>query len=294
MDVAYDVIGLYVLLAVWAVALIVGLRRRSFGPFFGLGLLLAVMINGRYFIEGPPDAIAFFIGIYDTFDNIGLDRTEGAPALATCVDNACTVWGDRYVNHPSWGVAFHDRFTNSTSLRTGLLYAHIGLNTVALLLMHYQLWRPGTGANRDRHRLLGKLAFGMITLGTIAAIGMASEHSAVTEYGGIWAELGFYSMSAVVWLTGLAGVVTARRGDVGAHRIWMIRHLGAMWGAFWLFRVMLVFTGPLFRSWESASILTSIWFSAPLGVLIAEYFRVRYQRQRHETSASTKAAVAAG
>jgi hypothetical protein len=46
-----------------------------------------------------------------------------------------------------------------------------------------------------------------------------------------------------------------------------------MWGSFWLFRVMLVVTGPLFREVETASILWSIWASAPLGILIAERFR---------------------
>ena len=55
----------------------------------------------------------------------------------------------------------------------------------------------------------------------------------------------------------------------------MIRYVGAMWGSFWLFRVMLVVTGPLLRNWEAASILLSIWLSAPLGILIAEFFRIR-------------------
>ena len=275
--IAYDVLGFYALLVVWAVLLVAGFRRRQFGRFVGFGIALLLILNVRYFIEGPSGAIAAFVGIYDTFDNIGLGRTEGAPALATCVDNACTVRGDRYVNHPSWGVAFYDRFTNGPPLRTNLLYAHIFFNSAAFVLMHYQLMRPGTGAGRDRHRRLGRVTFVALTLGTIGAVWLASEHGSVTEYGGILAELGFYSMSAVVYSTALAGVVAARRGDPASHRVWMIRHAGSMWGAFWLFRVMLVGTGPLLRNHESASLLISIWFSAPLGVLIAEYARTRLQ-----------------
>ncbi len=97
-----------------------GLSRGR--AFLGWGIVILLFLNVRYFIEGPPAAIAFFIGIYDVFDNLGLGRQEGAPALAQCVDNACTVWGDRFVNHPSWGVAFHDRFLNGPQFRTNLLY----------------------------------------------------------------------------------------------------------------------------------------------------------------------------
>ncbi len=286
MTVAYDVIVFYGLLAVWAVLLVWGLRRRRFGPFFVFGLALLLLLNIRYFVEGPPAAIAFFIGIYDTFDNLGLGRTEGAPALATCVDNSCTVWGDRYVNHPSWGVAFHDRFLNGPQLRTNLLYGHIFFNSIAFVLMHYQLARPGLGSQRDRHRLVGRVSFAAVTLGTICAVWLASEHGSVEDYGGILAELGFYSMSAVVYGTAVMGVIRVRRGDVASHRTWMIRHIGSMWGAFWLFRVMLVFTGPLLRGWNTVSLLISIWLSAPLGVLIAEYVGNRRAPDRSRSGAS--------
>ncbi len=275
MTIAYEVLVLYAALAVWVSLLVVGFKRRNFWPFLGFGLLIGLFLNLGYFLRGQPASIAYFIGIYDVFDNLGLGRDEGAPALAQCVDNACTVWGDRYVNHPSWGVAFHDRFLNGPQSRTNLLYVHIALNTVAFVLLHLQLWRPGTGANRARHRLLGKIGFVAITLGTIAAVSLASEHSAVEEYGGIMAELGFYSMSVFVYGAAVASMVTARRGDIASHRKWSIRYAGAMWGAFWLFRVMLVVTGPLLRNWESVSLLLSIWLSAPLGILIAEYFRTR-------------------
>ena len=49
----------------------------------------------------------------------------------------------------------------------------------------------------------------------------------------------------------------------------MFRYAGSMWGSFWLFRVMLFVLGPLLRDYNTASILICIWFSAPLGILIA-------------------------
>lgn len=283
---AYDVLVTYLALVIWAVLLVRGFRQRRFGSFLIFGLALLVVLNVRYFIEGPPSAIAYFVGIYDVFDNLGLGSDEGAAALATCADNACTVWGERYQHHPSWGVAFYDRFLDAPLLRTSLLYAHIGFNTAAFVLMHLQLARPGTGPRPARHRLVGRVWLGALSLGTAGAVWLASEHSEVDEYGGILAELGFYSMSAFVFGTALLGVRAARQGDAASHRTWMIRHAGAMWGSFWLFRVMLVVTGPLFRSVETASILWSVWASAPLGIVIAEWLRRSLDERPTEAEAS--------
>lgn len=284
MTIAYEVLGFYVALVVWAVLLVIAVKQKSYRTFLGFGIAILLFLNIRYLVTGSANGIANFIGIYDVFDNIGLGRTEGAAALATCPDNACSVWGDRYVNHQSWGVAFYDRFANGPALRNNLLYAHIFFNTIAFVLMHYQLFRPGTGANRARHRLLGRISFGAVTVGTFFALWLSTEHGEVSEYGGNWAMVGFWSMSAFVYGTAIMGVVTIRRGDHAAHRIWMIRFAGSMWGAFWLFRVMLVVTGPLLRNYESASILISIWFSAPLGIAIAEAFRRRSVRRPTATS----------
>ena len=83
------------------------------------------------------------------------------------------------------------------------------------------------------------------------------------------------------------GALAARRGDLEAHRVWMIRFIGAMWGSFWLFRVMLFVLGPLLRGWDAAALLACIWLSAPLGVLIAEV-----ARRRMEARGGARAAVA--
>jgi uncharacterized membrane protein YozB (DUF420 family) len=286
----YDVLAVYLALAVWAALLVVAVRRRSYGRFLGFGVVVLLALNVRYFIEGQSKAIAFFVGIYDVFDNLGLSASRSAPALARCLGNTCTVWGDRYVNHPSWGVAFYQRFANGPRLRKSLLYGHIFFNTAAFVLMHVQLLRPGTGGNRVRHRRIGRVAFASVTLGTISAVWLAAEHGRVSEYGGNLSMVGFWSMSAFVYLCAVMGVVTVRRGDTAGHRRWMIRYAGSMWGSFWLFRVMLVVTGPLLRHFETASLLISIWFSAPLGILIAE---VGQRRSRRRVSAEPRTAAIA-
>lgn len=271
MVIPYGVIAVYAALAIWAGLLISGLRTRQFWPFliFGLGLLL--FLNIRYVIEGVPGGIAFFIGIYDVLINIGVDQSVGAGAMAACPDNNCTVWGETFTQHPAWGVAFHDRFLNGPELRTNLLYGHLICNSVVFVLLHIQLARPG--GRSGWHRLLGRTSFAFLTVGTICAVWLSTEHGPVGDYGGSLSSWGFYSMSFFVYGTAVMGVLAIRKGDADSHRVWMIRFAGSMWGAFWLFRVMLFVLDPLLRDVPSAAILICIWFSAPLGILIAEVVR---------------------
>ena len=278
MDLPWGVIIIYAALALWAALLVDGWRRRSFRIFLGFGVLLMLVLNVRYFIEGTTGAIPFFIGIYDLLDNLGLSDSETAAAMASCPDNACTVWGDRFTRHPAWGVAFYERFINGSSFRNGLLYLHIAFNSVTFVLMHWQLARPGSGneRQRNRHRLIGRVTFSTLTLGTLCAIILAAEHRSVGEYGGNLAMTGFWFMSLCVYGCAIMGVAAARRADAGSHRIWMIRFAGSMWGAFWLFRVMLFVFDPLLRNYNAAALLISIWFSAPLGIAIAEWARHRF------------------
>ena len=267
----YGVIAVYAALAVWAGLLFSGFRTKRFWPFliFGLGLLL--FLNIRYLVEGVPGGIAFFIGIYDLLINLGVDPAVGAGAMSTCPGNDCTVWGDTFVQHPSWGTAFHERFVTGPELRTNLLYGHLVCNSVVFVLMHIQLARPG--GTSGWHRMLGRISFAFLSVGTGCAVWLASEHGPVGEYGGSLSAWGFYSMSFFVYASAVMGVLAIHRGDAASHRIWMIRFAGSMWGAFWLFRVMLFVLDPLLRDYEAAAIQICIWFSAPLGILIAEAVR---------------------
>ena len=284
MDLPIGVLFIYGALAVWCVMLIDAFRRGRYGPFLGFGIVLLLVLNVRYFVEGAPSAIAFFIGIYDFLDNLGLTNGQEAAAMATCPHNDCTVWGARFTYHPAWGVAFYDRFLNGPAFRSNLLYGHIFFNSVTFVLMHVQLARPGTGSADGWHRVLGRISFASVTLGTICAMWMASEHGPVGEYGGALSTYGFASMSACVYVCAVMGVIAIRGGDAESHRKWMIRFAGAMWGSFWLFRVMLFVLDPLLRNYEAAAIQICIWFSAPLGIFIAEAFRVQFSSRAREST----------
>lgn len=270
-----DVLLTYLAALVWLGLLARDVRRGRYTSTLVFGVVFTIFLNLRYLIEGAPNAIAFFVSLYDLFDNLGLGAGETAPALASCPDNQCSLWGSRFTQHASWGVAFHERFLHGPALRSNLLYLHLGFNTLAFVLMHIQLAWPARAGDGGRHRLLGRVLFLCVTLGTLSAVWLASELGPVSEYGGAWSKYGFWFMSMCVYGCAVMGVLAIRRGHRALHRIWMIRFAGSMWGAFWLFRLMLIVTGPLLRQWESVSLLLSIWLSAPLGIVLAEWIRRR-------------------
>lgn len=285
MTLPIGVLAIYVALVAWIGLGIDALRRRRFNWFIGWGIGMLLVLNVGYFVRGAPDSIAFFIGIYDVLINVGVSG-DGPAAMGQCAGNACSVWGDTFDFHPKWGVAFYDRFLNGPQFRRNLLYGHIFFNTVAFVLLHVQLWRPGTeGVWKQRHTWLGRLTFASVTVGVACAVWLASEHGAVPEYGGLWSTYGFYFMSACVYVCAVMGVVAILRGDVAAHRTWMIRFAGAMWGSYWLFRVVLFVIDPLLREFDTIAILLVIWGSAPAGIAVAEAWRVAAARRASPRSA---------
>ncbi|MBL8323830.1 MAG: hypothetical protein JNJ89_02615 [Rubrivivax sp.] len=269
------VIAVFVALAVWLVLLVWGVRQRRHGWAIGFGILLMLVLNARYFVEGIPAGIAFFIGIYDVLNNFGLAPDAQVAGMAPCAEGRCSAWGERFALHTTWGVAFYERFVADVPQRTLLLYGHLLFNSLVFVLMHVQMLRTGAGPHRRAHKLLGRASLLFLTLGVGCAVWLASEHGAVPQYGGRLAEFGFYSMSAFVYGTAIMGVWAIRSGDRSGHRIWMWRFAGTMWGSFWLFRIMLFVLDPLLRHHDTVAILVCIWFSAPLGLAIAEVIRRR-------------------
>jgi len=282
------VIAVYVALVVWLVLLVLGVRRRRYGWVIGFGIALMLVLNVRYLVEGAPAGIAFFIGIYDVLNNLGLAPDAQVAGMTGCVDGQCSVWGERFAMHTTWGVAFYERFVGDAPLRSMLLYGHLFFNSLVFVLMHVQMLRTGSGPHRQAHKVLGRVNFLFLTLSVGCAVWLASEHGGVSQYGGRLAEFGFYSMAAFVYGTAIMGVFAIRSGDRVGHRIWMWRFVGTMWGSFWLFRVMLFVLDPLLRDHEAVALLICIWFSAPLGMLIAEIIRRRIDAMEKLPTLPTK------
>ena len=152
--------------------------------------------------------------------------------------------------------------------------------------MMVQLYRPGSGDNPQLHRALGYVSLVCLAAGVSCACLLAAEHGSVAHYGGNLSMLGFWFMASCVSTCAVMGLVSVRKRDFEAHRKWMFRYAGSMWGSFWLFRVMEFVLGPMLRSFDTASILICIWGSAPLGILIAEMMRNLPARRPVERSAT--------
>ena len=109
---------------------------------------------------------------------------------------------------------------------TALLLTHVIGAMVALTLGPFQflprLRRRFTGV----HRGLGRAYLAGVGVGGVGGLGLA-----FVAFGGPVAQVGFAAL-AVAWLAtaGLA-VATIRRGDVAAHRRWMIRNMALTFAA---------------------------------------------------------------
>ncbi|MGI9646490.1 MAG: hypothetical protein ACR2O6_14385, partial [Ilumatobacteraceae bacterium] len=65
MAIPYDVVAVFVALAIWAGLLLHAFRASSFRNFLAFGVAMLAVLNIRYFVEGADDSIAFFVAIYD-------------------------------------------------------------------------------------------------------------------------------------------------------------------------------------------------------------------------------------
>ena len=271
-----DLMAFYLALVVWLALLALGFKQRRYSVFLWFGVVLLVALNGRYALEGASKSIAFFVGIYDVLHNLGVANQSAQGALVPCAaGQACSAWGQTFQNHPSWGVAFYERFADGNQARAYKLYGHIFFISLAFVLMMVQIFRPGSGSKPGQHRVLGYVSLISLVLGVFCACWLAAEHGSVAHYGGSLSMWGFFFMATCVLSCAVMGLVKIKQRDFDGHRTWMFRYAGSMWGSFWLFRVMEFVVGPMLRSYDTASILLCIWASAPLGILIAEVIRRR-------------------
>jgi hypothetical protein len=253
-----DVLATYAALVVWAALLVQVFRQHSsFGPFIDdFGLVFTIVLNSRYFVQGPPKAIAHFAGIYDVLHNLGANELTAA-ALGPCLaGDDCSAFSDFYKNHPTWGVSFYRRFAEAPPTRTMLLLLlHVFCNTLTLVLTTLQLYWMGHGQTKRQHRALGYVTLILLAMGAgTSALLLAAEHADVVDYAGALSTYGFWSMASFVVSCAIMGVVSIRKRDFDAHKKWMFRFVGSLWGSFWLFHAMELVLGPLLKSYNILSL----------------------------------------
>lgn len=268
----------YLCLAIGIALLLSELRAKSRYGWTGMVLLtvLAGIMNYRYGVNDVGETIAFFISLYDPFYNIGATGDLSRyPGLVQCQTANCTMLPSMFQHHPPWAATFHYRFTAAAeaSIRCGKLYAHIWLNTTGFIMCLFQVHEGLRNRYLWLHRKLGWAAIAMVSGGTLNALWLSSEHSAEDDYGNHWAVAGWILMASTVFGTLIPGVLAVLRKDIPAHKKWMIRFYGSLWGSFLVFRIIFLF-GALFRWHKTILTQIAIWTSAPAGVAIAEWVRL--------------------
>lgn len=103
---------------------------------------------------------------------------------------------------------------------------HVLGSGVALLIGGFQ-FLPGFRARRiDVHRWLGRVYLIGVLLGVIGGLTLA-----VRADGGLAGKTGFFLLDVAWLVSGWQAYAAIRRGDVKAHRIWMIRNFALTFAA---------------------------------------------------------------
>jgi hypothetical protein len=230
--------------------------------------------NFRYFVD-IVESSRIFISIYDFTANY-FHKGNATFLMENCLDNNCSK--TNYTLHPNWAVAFFNSYfkeQNLFTLRNTLLLVHIFSNSVSLLLMMVQPWAIRNNY-KTVHKYFGYLSVFLLVTGISSSSILASYHHNIDAYGGQYSSVGFYQMGLTCVIPALLGLFYILQGNVKLHKKWMVRALGAMWGSFFIFRILEFIVFPIFVLINSEKfsnpVLVNIWFSAIMGVFLNEWY----------------------
>ena len=159
------------------------------------------------------------------------------------------------------------------ALRRNILRLHIGANSIALAASFVQVCLiPADSAPgyKRGHRALGWLTTALAIVGSCAGLHMGLDHGQHEAYGGYWGVAGWGSMFVLTMGPLFLGIRAAARRDIAAHKKWMNRFYGSMWGAFLCFRLLFLLNRVLL-AFPAATTLLAVWGGAPMGIAIAEF-----------------------
>jgi uncharacterized membrane protein len=149
---------------------------------------------------------------------------------------------------------------------------HVLGSGLALLIGGFQ-FLPGIRARRIYlHRWLGRVYLIAVLLGGIGGLILSARAD-----GGLAGQAGFFLL-AVVWLvSGWQAYAAIRRGDVQAHRIWMIRNFALTFAAVTLRIYLGVATGALGIAFEAFYPLVA-WLCWVPNLVVAEWLIIASPR----------------
>lgn len=151
-----------------------------------------------------------------------------------------------------------------------LIAAHAVPSGLALLLGPFQFVAPLRRRYTAAHRWVGRLYLICVALGSIT--GLAAGIVAVT---GFMAQAGFILLVVLWSYSGWMAYANIRQGNVGLHRIWMVRNFALTTAAVWL-RLILVGGQAFFPSVPFEELYHfAIWTSVLGSLAVAEWFIVQ-------------------
>lgn len=152
--------------------------------------------------------------------------------------------------------------------RPGLFWLHVGPAIVALFIGPFQVWRRLRRRFPMAHRVAGWVYVLAVTAASIGGFGLAW-----TAFGGGITTGGFVTLS-VLWLGVTAMALTrAIRGDVAAHRRWMIRSLALTTSAVTL--RLIIGIGPALGFDFDDSYRFAAWACWVTNLAVAEWYLAR-------------------
>lgn len=247
---------------------------KETGFILSFFLFLFLIFNMRYLID-LKGSIRLFTSIYDPLTNLFMSNPEENYTVSKCENNECSLSNFEY--HNNWAVTFYNRFTKIGSENHQLLLkVHVSLNSISWFMMMFQVSNYIRNQSIEGHRWLGRFTIIFQMIGTISGILLSTDHINEKEYGGIYSSIGFFQMGITCLLLTCIGAYYVQIGNIKQHKIWMNRSYGAMWGSFFIFRLIEFVLGPLAAYLNSEyfryPVLINIWFSAIIGVFCAEHF----------------------
>ena len=150
------------------------------------------------------------------------------------------------------------------------LYAafHVLGSGVALLIGGFQ-FLPRLRARRiELHRWLGRSYLIAVLIGGVGGIVMATR-----AHGGLAGQFGFFLLGVVWLVSGWQAYAAVRRGDIQAHRVWMIRNFALTFAAVTL-RLYLGLSQAVFGLTFDAFYPVVAWLCWVPNLIIAEWLIV--------------------
>ncbi len=154
-------------------------------------------------------------------------------------------------------------------------YAHVLVAAVVLLIAIFQVYPPLGMRWRNTHKLLGKMyVFGILVFSAPGGLIMSMFIDR-----GSWVTFSFVLQSLLWWMFTFLAFITIRKGNIAAHRAWMLRSVALTLAAITL-RVYAFFTSWSVDLTHPAAYTIIAWLSWTVNLVMVEVYLLKYDKPK--------------